>query len=234
MIYIHVVLKAMIALVVLFILTKLEGSRQMSELSMFDYINGITIGSIAAELAIETDDFLVPLIAMITFGLGAMLLSWLSDKNIILRRLIEGRPYIIYQNGTLIYDNMKKNKIDINELLMMCREAGYFDLSELQSVILESNGKMSFLPKSQYRPTTPKDLGICTESAFLFANVILEGKLMEDNLRKTGRDKNWLLKQMEAQNIKSIEEVFLAICDGNDHCYFFRKENNPHISDVFM
>lgn len=234
MIYIQVVLKATMALVVLFILTKLEGSRQMSELSMFDYINGITIGSIAAELAIETDDFLVPLIAMITFGLGAMLLSWLSDKNIILRRLIEGRPYIIYQNGALIYDNMKKNKIDINELLMMCREAGYFDLSELQSVILESNGKMSFLPKSQFRPVTPKDLDICTESAFLFANVILEGKLMEDNLRKTGRDKNWLFKQMEAQNIKSIEEVFLAICDGNDHCYFFQKENNPHISDVFM
>ena len=234
MIYIQVVMKAMLALVVLFVLTKLEGSRQMSELSMFDYINSITIGSIAAELAIETDDFFVPLIAMVTFGLGAMLLSWLSDKNINLRRFIEGRPYIIYQNGTLVYDNMKKNKIDINELLMMCREAGYFDLSELQSVILESNGKMSFLPKSQYRPTTPKDLGICTESAFLFANVILEGKLMEDNLRKTGRDKKWLLKQMEAQNIKSIEEVFLAICDGNDHCYFFQKENDSHISDVFM
>lgn len=223
--YIQIVVQSLISLFVLFLLTKWIGCRQISELSMFDYINGITIGSIAAEICIEKEDIIIPLIAMITYGAFTVLLSWLSDKSLFLRRIIEGRPYILYKNNVFLYKNMKKNKIDESEFLMAAREAGYFDLSQVQTAILESNGRISFLPKSQYRPVTPEDMNLEIQPESVFINVVMNGKIMETELKRAGKDKNWLEKQMKIHNVKHVEEVFLAACDANNSCYFWKKSD---------
>lgn len=232
--YFQILIQSLVSILVLFILAKWIGCRQISEMSMFDYINGITIGSIAAELAISQDDMLLPVIAMVTYGVITVFLSWLTDKSPMLRRFIAGRPYLLYQNDMFLYGNMKKNKIDLNEFLMACREAGYFDLSQIQSAVLESNGKISFLPKAEHRPVTPQDLNLQPEKAYVFANVILEGKIMTENLEHIGRDENWLRKQMQIHNIQNEKGIFLAICDGNENCYFFEKASNKKKTDVLV
>lgn len=232
--YIQVFLQTIVSITVLFLLAKWIGCRQISEMSMFDYINGITIGSIAAEVAVSREGILEPLIAMVLYASATVFLSLMSDKSLKLRRIIVGRPYILYQNDRFYYENMKKNKIDLCEFLMAARSGGYFDLSEIQDAILESNGKISFLPKSEYRPLTPKDLTLQPEMAYVFSNVIMEGKIMLDNLRNIGRDEKWLRKQMDIHAVKNEKDIFLAVCDGNDNCYFFEKEKSTNKKDVLI
>lgn len=220
--YITIVYQAFFSAVALLILTKLMGYRQVSQFSMFDYVNSITIGSIAAEMAIDLDgNYMKPFIAMIVYAAFVILLSKLSQMSIPLRRLINGKAIVLYQKGNLYNENLKKAKMDVDEFLVECRINGYFDLSQIESAILEPNGKISFLPVTEERPATPKDLGIVPSQEEVFANVIVDGQILEYNLKHIGKDKNWLNQQLDGQNIKKIEDVFLAICDkqGNFHAY---------------
>jgi uncharacterized membrane protein YcaP (DUF421 family) len=219
----------------IFILTKLMGYRQMSQMSMFDYVNGITIGSIAAEMATSLEEsFIQPLTAMVVYSLAAIALSWFSSKSIKARRLIEGTPLVLLNHGVLYRDNLKKAKIDVSEFLVQCRVNGYFDVSKLETAILESNGKISFLPKVSDRPATPSDLALSPQQDYLVANVILDGKLMEQNLRHTGNDEKWLLNQIRGQGANQISDVLLATCDSSNQVTVFLKEAKKNAQDVLM
>ncbi len=230
--YLHIVLTSVASVVVLFILTKLMGYRQMSQMSMFDYINGITIGSIAAEMAISLEgDFKIPLTAMVVYGAVAVFLSWLGDKFIFCHRFLVGRAYVLFQKDEFVYDNLKKAHINVNEFLTASRAAGYFDISQLQCAVLEPNGQISFLPKAEARPVNPRDINITPQEEYLFSNVIIDGKVMERNLKNAGRDRNWLNKQLKQHNISSVKDVYLGVCDCNDECYFFKKDNRQDVPD---
>ena len=135
------------SIVVLFILTKIMGQREMSQLSIFDYIISITIGSIAAEMATSLEDnFLEPLVAMIVYALITVIISFINFKSLKIRKAITGDALVLYNNGKLYRNNFKKAKLDLSEFLMLCRNGGYFNLSDLETVLLEPNGKLSFLP----------------------------------------------------------------------------------------
>ncbi|MFQ9697351.1 MAG: DUF421 domain-containing protein [Zhenhengia sp.] len=156
----------------------------MSQLTVFDYTNSITIGSIAAEMATcEFTDLSKPFTAMIVFALFNILLSILTNKSIKLRRLVTGKPNILYDNGQLYYKIFTKAKMDLGEFLVHCRVNGYFDLSDIQTAILEPNGKISFLPVSNKRPVIGEDLNISPAQNYLVANVIIDGKIMSQNLK---------------------------------------------------
>ena len=122
--------------------------------------------------------------------------------------------------------------MDVDEFLVECRVNGYFDLSQIESAILEPNGKISILPVSEERPATPKDLGITPTQEEVFANIIIDGKVMKENLKHVGRDMNWLNQKLEGQNIKKIEDVFLAICDKQDNFYVYPKVNQIVDQDI--
>ncbi|MCI7814628.1 MAG: DUF421 domain-containing protein [Lachnospiraceae bacterium] len=223
------------SIVAIFILTKLMGYRQMSQMSMFDYINGITIGSIAAEMATSLEEsFTQPLIAMIVYALAALLLSWLGSKSIKARRLIEGKPLVLLSNGELYRENLKRAKIDVTEFLVQCRVNGYFDVSKIETAILEGNGKISFLPKASDRPVTPSDMNLYPEQDYMVANVILDGKIMEKNLKHTGNDEKWLRNQIKGQGASQVEDVLLATCDSSNQVTVFLKSNRKKEKDVFM
>ena len=177
------------SIIAIFILTKLMGYRQMSQMSMFDYVNGITIGSIAAEMATSLEEnFMQPLVAMIVYALVAFFLSWLGLKSIRVRKIAEGKPLVLMNNGEIYRDNLRKAKIDVSEFLTQCRVNGYFDVSKLQTAILEGNGKISFLPKVSDRPVTPSDMNLSPQQDYMVANVILDGNIMEKNLQHIGKD----------------------------------------------
>jgi uncharacterized membrane protein YcaP (DUF421 family) len=232
---IHTIALSLGSVTSIFILTKLMGYRQMSQMSMFDYVNGITIGSIAAEMATSLDEsFTQPLTAMIIYALAAILLSWFSSKSIRARRLIEGTPLVLLNHDILYRENLKKAKIDVSEFLIQCRISGYFDISKLETAILESNGKISFLPKATDRPATPSDLDLAPQQDYMVANVILDGKLMKENLRHTGNDEKWLLNQIRGQGANQIEDVLLATCDSSNQVTVFLKEAKKKTQDVLM
>ena len=223
------------SIVAMFILTKLIGYRQMSQMSMFDYVNGITIGSIAAEMATSLEEnFVQPLVAMVVYALAAILLSWCSSKSMKMRKIIEGKPLVLLDKGELYLDSLRKAKIDVNEFLVQCRVNGYFDISKIETAVLEGNGKISFLPKSSDRPATPADLNLSPQQDFMTANVILDGNIMIENLRHTGNDEKWLLNQIKGQGADKISDVLLATCDVNNQVTVFLKNSRKKPHDVLM
>lgn len=223
------------SILAIFILTKLMGYRQMSQMSMFDYIIGITIGSIAAEMSTSLEEnFTQPLTAMIVYAVAALTLAFMTSKSIKARRLIEGEPLVLLNHGELYRSNLKKAKLDVTEFLVQCRVNGYFDVSKLECAILEGNGRISFLPKVEDRPLTPSDMQITPEQDYMVANVILDGNVMEENLKHIGKDEKWLHSQITARGAKQVEDVLLATCDMSDKVTVYLKENKKEPKDVLI
>lgn len=211
----------LLSLAVLFIITKLMGYRQVSQLNMYDYINGITIGSIASELAIgEFDDFLQPLIAMFIYGILIILLSKLTRNSLKIRKLIDGQAVVLYENDKIYYQELKKAKLDLDEFLMQCRIAGYFKLKELSLVILETNGRLSFYPKQQYQQVTAEDLNLKITPIKLPSLLIKEGKIIYENLNLINRDTQWLERELAVLGVK-INDVLLMYQEDNTNLIIY-------------
>jgi uncharacterized membrane protein YcaP (DUF421 family) len=228
------ILTAIISVVVMFILTKLIGNRAISQMNMFDYINSITIGSIASELAVsEPKDIVQPLVAMIVYAGAVIALAVVTGKSLILRRFVEGRCILLMENGKLIYRNFKKAKIDVNEFLMQCRPQGYFDLSEIDSAVAEANGRISILPYSAKIPTSADDLKVVAQQESLFSNIILNGKILKGNIKRLGFNEPWLESKLKQDREKGIDEIFLGTADKEGEVRFYLKSKRRDKSDKF-
>ena len=214
---ISVILTAILSVVSIFIITKIMGHKQVAQLDFFDYISGITIGSIAAELATELEEWHKPLIALIIYGLASILLNVIARKFPQTRKYINGTPTILMDGNKIYRKNLKKAKLDLSEFMLLCREQGYFNLDEIQTAIFEHNGKLSILPKSANRPITPSDLKITAKASYIGIEVIMDGRIMGENLSRMGRDINWLKLQLQSQGYKNAKEIFLAIYHKEDN-----------------
>lgn len=204
-------LTSLLSVAALFIITKIMGHKQVAQLDFFDYISGITIGSIGAELATELEKPYKPLIALVIYGIASTVLNLLAHKLPRTRKYINGTPTILFDDGKLYRPNLKKAKLDLSEFLLMCREMGYFDLDEIQTAVFEHNGKISILPKAQKRPATPEDLNLNVKSAHIGVEVIMDGRIMGENLSRLGLNEKWLQKQLKAQKYNSEKDIFLGI-----------------------
>ena len=210
----------------LFFIAKLAGHKQVAQLDFFDYITGISIGSIAAEMATELEEPWKPLTAMVIYGGVTLLLSIVTNKFPRSRKYISGTPTILMDHGKLYYENLKKAKLDLSEFMVMCRQQGYFDLTNIQTAVFEYNGKLTILPVSSQRPATPKDMNLAPEQELLFTELIMDGRILKDNLKRMGLELTWLNKQLEQRHIHSAEEVFLALCDRNLKFVLYEKEGS--------
>jgi uncharacterized membrane protein YcaP (DUF421 family) len=232
---IKVIFSSFASLLSLFILTKIMGNREMSQLTMFDYASSIALGSIAGEMAVmSTGSVLEPFVAMIVYSVFALFISLSTCKSILLRRFFEGQVVLLYQKGQIFEKNLLKVRLDVDELLSICRISGYFDLNEIHTVYMEINGKISVLPIAYHRPSTPNDFNLTPLQPQPMANVIIDGKIMSDNLKSTGKNKKWVEKQLENNHVKNIKEVILATYDTQkDKLNIYLKFNRTMKRDIF-
>lgn len=221
---INVFVASVVSLAVLFILTRLGGKRQIAQMNLFDYVNSITIGSIAAEMATNLEQWYRPLTAMIVYGIAAFAVHYGTCKNRNVRLWLSGQAIPLMENGTIYKAELCRAKIDLNEFLAQARVAGYFDLNEVQCAMLETSGQISFLPKSFNRPVTPQDLAIQTDPASKWYDLVLDGKLIEENLHTSGKDRTWLNTQLSRAGIGQLSETFYAACDNQDNFFACRGE----------
>ncbi|MDD4688339.1 MAG: DUF421 domain-containing protein [Eubacteriales bacterium] len=232
--YFRVLLTAAGSLVALFLFTKLMGNRQISELNFFDYIVGISIGSIAAEMATNVDrNPAIGLIAMAVYAVISVILSKVTESSLVCRRFILGKTITLMSEGKLYEKNFKKAKVDINEFLIQSRANGYFDIDEVEYAFLESNGRITFLPKAENRPLTPKDSKITVKAERPFSLVVSDGKLLENNLNELGKDEKWLRSKLSKQSIGEMSTVFLACSDG-ENVRAYTKQNYKLENDMFQ
>lgn len=216
--------RAIFSLITLFIVTNFIGRKQVSELSLFDYVISISIGNFAAEMTMNLDSQVFNgIISIIIFGFIAAFVSFLTMKSIKARRFFIGTPTIIIQDGKFIYRNLKRTKMDINDFLQTCRISGYFDVSNIKYALMEANGKISFLPKEDYTPVTNKSMNLKGDKQGLCANVIIDGKIMQHNLELINKDKKWLISELKVKGYKEYDDILLATVDINYKLTIFNK-----------
>ncbi|HHU54987.1 MAG TPA: DUF421 domain-containing protein [Mollicutes bacterium] len=206
-----VFIRALLSLITLFLIAKMLGAKQVSQLSLFDYVIGISIGNFAAEMTINLESqYLNGILAVVVFGFVAYFVSFLTMKSIKLRRFFMGTPTIVIQKGKLLESNLKKLKLDVNDLLEECRCNGYFNIEEIEYAIMEVNGNISILPKGKYKPVVIQDLDLEVPKQGLCANVIIDGKPMSNNLKIALKDEAWLLNEINKQGYDDYSKILLA------------------------
>lgn len=214
-----VLIRSTFSFFTLFVLTRVMGRRQISQLNFFDYVNGITIGSIAATLAIDISRESLPtFIGLLAYTFWVLFLNLLEEKNRTLRRIINGKSVIVIQNGKILENNLREYGYTIDDLKMILRTQGAFNLADVEYAILEANGRISTLLKSQVRPATPKDFGIDTEYQGIPIDLISDGKIIADNLNLVGLTEDWLRGKLSELRLKP-EDVFYAELDTSGKLY---------------
>lgn len=220
---INVILRTLLVLVLIFILFKLMGKKQVSQMSMFDYITGITIGSVVADISLDINKNLTSgIVCLLIYCIADIIISYLSLKSISLRKFFEGKETPLIINGKINRENMAKNKITINILQTEARLMGYFNLEEINNAILEPSGMISFEPKDKVKPATKKDMGITSTNKGLVYNLIIDGQILEDNLEYAKKNKKWLKHELKIQG-KNLEEILLLTIDGEEKINIYPK-----------
>ena len=219
----NIILRTILIIILIFILFKLMGKKQVSQMSMFDYITGITIGSIAADISLDIEkNILSGIICLVIYCIIDILLSYLSLKSITLRNFFEGKEVPLIINGKINRENMAKNKITINILQTEARLMGYFNLDEINNAILEPSGMISFEPKEKSKPATKKDMGISTSNKGLVYNLIIDGKILKDNLVHAKKTEKWLKHELKVQG-KNQKDILLLTIDGEEKINIYSK-----------
>ena len=220
----NIVLSSLLSYAALFLCAKVIGRKQIAQLNFLDYITGITIGSIAAELATDLENMWKPLAAMGVYVLLTWLLSLIGKRAARSRKFLDGTPTIIMQNGKLYRSNMKKAKLDLSEFMVMCREQGYFNLADIHTAVFEYNGKLTILPVSKKRQATPEDMKLSPQQETLSTEVIIDGRILEENLRRMGLNAAWLDKQLRTQGVHDAKAVFLGLCDAQNKLTLYKMD----------
>lgn len=225
--------RTMLMMLILFLLTKLMGKKQISQLNFFDYIIGITIGSIVADISLDISKNLISgIVCLVSYGIISILISYATINSIKLRRFLVGVPTILIENNKIIESGLKKSKLDVNDLLAEARCQGYFKLEDIEYAIMETNGSISFMPSFSSSPVTKKDVNVKKNKISLVANVIIDSKLLNDNLKEMNKDKTWLDKVLKGYGYLNYDNILLATLDINDKVVVYKKNINSKKNSV--
>lgn len=219
----HVLASSACSLAVLFLLAKLVGVRQISEMSFFDYVVGITIGSIAAEMSTNLENgWTKPITAMVVYGVTAFLISVISRKSIKARRILSGTPTLLINKGKIDRKSLTKARMEVNDLLAQARIAGYFNLADIDYAVLETTGNISFQPVPGKRPLNPKDFNFSPMREGLYINVIIDGVIMKEDLKYAHISEKELLKMLKDRDA-AAKDIILATIDLNKQLTIYKK-----------
>lgn len=205
-------------------MTKITGQRQIGRLTLLDFIISITIGSIAAgTLNNSRTNLLIAMLTIATLTIIDLLLNYISLKYSKIRRIFQGEPIILIKNGELLEDTMRKAKINLDDLLMELRLKKLPNLADTEFAVLEPNGKISVIPKSQARGVKTKDLNINTRYEGYPIIIIEDGNILEDNLKENNLDKDWVYEELKKQGIDNEQQVLAAMLDTEGRFFISKK-----------
>lgn len=224
-----VIIRSIISFFVLLLLIRLIGKQQVSQLTFFDYVLGITIGSIASTLSVQVNENMTATLA----GMGvwtalAILLAHLGMHNIWVRKVVEGEATVVIENGKILEEHLRKIRIPIDELISELRVQGVFNISDVEFALFEPGGKLSIQKKSPKQPVTSEDLNLTTRYDGLPTNLIMDGVILIDALKSLKLSKAWLQHYLNKQDIKGFSEVSLAQLDTKGNLFVDLKGDKPY------
>lgn len=222
-----VLINATVSFAYLFIISKILGKKQIAQLEFIDYAVGISLGSIAAEMATDTENpFYYYLIAMTIFFALAFLTAVIGRKSSFLKRIIKGKPTTLIYDGKIEYDQLKKCNIDINDLLSMLREKNYFDINDVAYAIFEPSGELSVLPKGNQKPVVLQDVNKeAVKQASLSNVLIVDGEISKSGLSEINKDKDWLFERLDISDNDALQNILLALYDDEQDTFNIHYKN---------
>ena len=232
--YLFGVLKALIAFVVILIMARWLNKEQLSQLTFYDWIVGITIGSIAANLATDPEGrTLEHIVVLVVFSAAAFFTGLITEKSRPLRKIIEGEPTVVIHNGRILEHNIAKLHYNVDNLLSQLRQKNVFNIEDVEFALLEGNGGLSVLLKSQKRPLTPSDLGVPTGYEGLSSEIIVDGRVIYQNLKQNQLDEQWLISELRKRGYNSPRDIVLATLSSDGQLYIDdKKDETEHMVDV--
>jgi uncharacterized membrane protein YcaP (DUF421 family) len=224
---INTIIKCIIVYILALILTRLMGRKEISQMTFFDFLVGVSMGSIVANAIIGNERMSKAAVtAVIVLALLEIITSYLHIKSFGIRKLVNSEPVVVVKNGIIAEANVRRMRLTIDELMMKLREKNIFNIADVEYAIMETDGKMSVLPKSQKQPLTPKHLSIKTKKSGLTRDVIIDGNIMEENLKSVGLDDKWIKGQLRVHGIKDVSDVFYAGLDSNKKLHISKRNAN--------
>ncbi|WP_339267411.1 DUF421 domain-containing protein [Paenibacillus sp. FSL W8-0187] len=212
--WLEIVLRTLCAVVVLFLMTKVLGKRQVSQLSFFEYLTGITIGSLAAYISLDLEaNWYLGLVGLGVWVACSLLIEFLQIKSKKARDFIDFKATVLIKDGKILEDNLKKERLSTDELMEQLRKKDVFQVADVEFAIMESSGEINILQTRENLPLTPKDLGIQVAPEKVAQVVVMDGKVMDEPLRVAGFNQGWLVEELDKQGAK-IKDVFLAQVDA--------------------
>jgi len=207
-----VLVRGIIGFFTLLIFTRILGKQQVSQLTFFDYVVGITIGSTASSLTTDLTSRAWPhWVGLITWTVLCYILQLITLKSKAAEKFLDGEPTIVITDGKILEESMKKFRYTIGDLLAQLRDKGIFDLKDVAYAVLEKDGQLSILKKPECDPVTPKDLNIKTSTASIDVEIIYDGSIVQANLAIINRNERWIMNNLKKRGINDASEVFLAI-----------------------
>ncbi|TQR16376.1 YetF domain-containing protein [Psychrobacillus soli] len=223
----EMIIRTTISFIALLILARILGKKQLSQLTFFHYITGITIGSIAAEIASQKETpFLDGLVSLIWWTILTLLMSYISLKSTKLRILIDDEPTIIVKDGEISVKSLKSARLHMDDVLMMLREQSIFSIQDVHYAVLETNGELSVFKKVAQHEATKLDVKADVSlPAFMPAEIISDGKIVQKNLLELDLTEDWVMKKLRKHGVDSISDVFYAQLQTNGSLYISLRKN---------
>lgn len=214
------VIKSMVAYVVLLILGRIMGRKMISRITFFDFLIGVTLGALAVRMSLGNESsVLMTIISAVVITLMALITDWLTVKSCLFRKVEEGEPIILIQQGKLLYENLSKAKISISKLLMLLRQKDVFDIEDVDYAIFENDGHLTVLLKPEKLPANAGEMKISKPENRLSIDIIVDGKIISDNLRSSGHTQEWLFQQLKGQGFNRPDQIFYASVNKTDKLY---------------
>ena len=217
-------IRAIILYILVLLVMRLMGKREIGQLQPFELVISVMIVDLAstpmADVGIPIFDGIVPILALLVVDL---LISAINLRSINLRKIICGKPSILVYRGRIDEKTLKKEKFTINELQERLRGSNVFSMADVEYAILETSGEITVIQKPEKRGTIPQDFGIVPEYDGLSYDLIVDGKIMYENLKQLGKDSNWLQKEVLKQKAKP-HDILLMTIDGKGEIFCQKKE----------
>jgi len=214
-----IILRTLLAVAILFVMTKLLGKRQVSQLSLFEYITGITIGSLAAYISLDLEaKWYLGIISLSVWVLVTLGIEFLQLKSKTARDFIDGKATVLIKDGKILEDNLKKERLTVDELMENLRSRNVFQAANVEFAVMEPSGDINVLLTKENQQLTPKHLGIKVGPEQEPQAVIMDGNIMDEPLATIGLSREWLKTELEKLGV-AIENVFLGQVDSYGQLY---------------
>lgn len=218
-----------IAFFVLFILARIMGRKEISQMTFFNWVSAISIGSIAANLAVNQNlSIQNGVLALAGWSVFTILMGILDIKSKAARKIVTGQPEIVVKDGKIMEGALRKLRMDVDELSAMLRQKNVFSMAEVDYAILETSGRLSVMKKEEKQALTKSDANILYQQPKKYkiaTQVISDGKVLKQNLTKLHLDPSWLEKQLEKAGIYSVSDVFFAEVQPDGSLYIDNKND---------